>query len=98
MSAESDHKLEKGGKAAAVALIAGIAIGLISSYVAYEITYQGAGPDREDHALWILITALVVLSMIFAIVLILMGAGSYWAPGLSGQEVTGFSEVRRKSP
>ena len=95
---ENGGELKKGGKLAAAAVIAGIVIGSISSLVAYEVTYEGVGPGPDDDKGGILITLLIVWGVISAIVLVFMGSVAFWAPGLSGQEVTGFSEVHRKRP
>ncbi|MBU0624227.1 MAG: hypothetical protein KJ672_05220 [Candidatus Thermoplasmatota archaeon] len=96
MATENGGQLEKGGKSAIAAVILGLAVGVVSLLVAFEVTYEGAGPEDSD-ALTIL-TILTVSGMIFAIVMIYMGAVAYSSPGMSGEEATGFVEVRRKRP
>lgn len=96
MVAEDDGKLAKGGVLSALALILGIALAAICLYIAFEITYKGAGPDPDDTEAVITTTILVVGGIISGIVLVYMGGTAFWSPGLSGQEATGYSEVRRK--
>jgi len=98
MATENGGQLEKGGKTAIAALIVGIAVGVVSLLVAYEVTYEGAGPAPGDSQARTILTILTVSGMIFAIVMIYMGAVAFWSPGMSGEEATGFVEVRRKRP
>ena len=93
---DNDGQPKRGSKSDAAIVLVGIIIGAISLLIAYEVSYQGAGPDDEKAR--ILVTALIVGGMISALVLIFMGAAGYAPLGLSGQEATGFSEVRRKRP
>jgi len=98
VATESDGQLEKGSRTAIAAVIVGMAVGLVSLFVAYEVTYEGAGPGPEDSKARIVLTFLIVSGMIFAIVMILMGTVAFLSPGLSGEEVTSYVEVRRKRP
>jgi hypothetical protein len=98
MATESDGQLEKGSRTAIAAVILGIAVGVVSLVVAYEGAHEGAGPGPEDSQARTIITFLVVSGMIFAIVMIYMGTVTYLSPGLSGEEATGYVEVRRKRP
>jgi len=98
MATESDGQLEKGGKTAIAAVIVGIAVGIVSLFVAYEVTYEGAGPDPDDSQARTILAILTVSGMIFAIVMIYMGVVTFSSPGMSGEEATGFVEVRRKRP
>jgi len=98
MATENGGQLEKGGKTAIAAVIVGIAVGVVSLFVAYEVTYESAGPGPEDSQARIILTFLTVGGMIFAIVMTYMGAVAYSSPGMSGEEATGFVEVRRKRP
>lgn len=98
MATESGGQLEKGSRTALAAVIVGIAVGVVSLLVAYEVTYEGAGPGPEDPQARTILTFLIVSGMIFAFVMIYMGAVAFLSPGLSGEEATGFVEVRRKSP
>jgi hypothetical protein len=98
MATENGGQLEKGGKTAIAALIVGIAVGVVSLFVANEVTYEGAGPGPEDSQARTILTILTVSGMIFAIVMIYMGAVAFSSPGMSGEEATGFVEVRRKRP
>jgi hypothetical protein len=96
MTTENGGQLEKGDKAALAVVILGIAVGVVSLLVAYEVTYEGAGPKDSDSLT--ILTILTVSGMIFAIVMIYMGAVAFWPSGMSGEEATGFVEVRRKKP
>jgi galactitol-specific phosphotransferase system IIC component len=97
MSGSEGCEPESGGRAVTVAIVLGIAIGLISSYATYEFSYGGV-PLPDDVYLRGLITALVVMGFLSAIVLIFMGSISHISSGMSGEEITGYSEVRRKRP
>lgn len=96
MATGSDGKLEKGSRAALASVIAGLALGVISLTVAYEVTYEGAGPSPDDSQERTTLTFLTVGGMVSAIILIYMGAAAFLSPGLSGEEATGSVEVRRK--
>ena len=98
MATESDGQLERGSKTAIAAVILGIAVGAVSLFVAYEVTYEGAGPGLEDSQARTILTFVVVSGLIFAIVMIYMGTIAFLSPGLSGEEATGYVQVRRKSP
>jgi uncharacterized membrane protein YdcZ (DUF606 family) len=97
MATESDGQLEKGSRTAIAAVIVGIAVGVVSLLVAYEVTYEGAGPGSEDSQARTVITFLVVGGMIFAIVMTYMGTVAFLSPGLSGEEALATSRFAGKA-
>jgi ABC-type nickel/cobalt efflux system permease component RcnA len=96
MVAEEEDKPERGGALALLALMLGVALVVTCLYVAYEITYEGAGPKPSDTEAIIAATIFVALGVFSGIILIYMGGTTFVSPGLSGQEVAGYSQVRRK--
>ena len=63
---------------AVVLLLSGVALGIISSLVAYYFTYKGVGANLDDNSRAI-VTWLIAVGMIVSFVLIYMGVATYWS-------------------
>jgi len=85
MAVLTDDAPKNGRRSAAVALVLGLGLLLITSLVAYEFTYKGFGADFTDNQRGI-VTLLIFAGIIFAIALIYMGAATYWSERLGRLE------------
>jgi hypothetical protein len=94
LALEEDGRPVRLRRSDAAVLLEGIAIGLISIWVAYQFSYVGADPENDKEC--IIVMALILSGIIAAILLIHFGAVAYMPRGLSGQEITGYSEVPRR--
>ena len=85
MAVLTDDEPRNTRRLAVVMLLSGIALGVITSFVAYEFTYKGFGADFDDYKRGG-VTALIVMGIIISFVLIFMGAVTYWSERLTRPE------------
>jgi hypothetical protein len=85
MAVQTDDEPKDGRKSALIAIILGLALGVFSSAGAFLFTYEGVGPGPDDPMKRGAVTALIFFGMLFAIVLLIVGAATYWYERGSGK-------------
>jgi hypothetical protein len=79
MAVQTDDEPKDGRKSALGGTILGLALGVVSSVGAFLFTYEGLGPGPDDPMGRAAVTAAIFLGIVFAIVLIIVGAITYWS-------------------
>ncbi|MGQ9588554.1 MAG: hypothetical protein ACUVT7_09290 [Thermoplasmata archaeon] len=83
---------EKGGKSGVVVATVGTAVTLVSFFVVYGMIYRDLGPANMGWRIIVFVT--LITAIIFGVVLMIIGFVLFCPPALSGEELTGFVEVR----
>ena len=79
MAVQTDDEPEDGRNYALFVMMLGLALGVISSAGAFLFTYEGVGPGPDDPEGRAAVTSFIGLGMILAIVLLIIGAATYWS-------------------
>lgn len=85
MAVQTDDEPKDGRTSAFFGMILGLALGVASSAGAFLFTYEGVGPGPDDPMGRAAVTSAIFLGMVLAMVLLIVGAATYWSEMGAGE-------------